>query len=146
MRTRITCLTIFVVAIAAIALIWRFPRSSGAATESGSVATSTGSDGGGSVADVRRADRGKPALKSPASGGKPSPGCFDCVKRECWNLIDGCNTLNCDSTEGPAAGKPRKQLCEQMLECARRTACDPPTSHGCFWRSAGHEACAPGLG
>jgi hypothetical protein len=146
MRTRITLLTIFVVAIAAIALIWRFPRSSGAATESASVAVSPGPSSAGSVGDVRRADRGKPPLKSPASGGKPSPGCVDCVKRECWNLIDGCSTLNGDATEGPAAGKPRKQLCEQMLECARSTGCDSPTSYGCYCGSADLSACLAGQG
>src|SRR6266550_2678240 len=103
MRTRITMLAIFVVAIGAIALIWRFPRSSGASTE---VGATTASSASGSVGDGHPAGKDKPLAKSPASGGKPSPGCLDCQKRECWNLIDGCSTLAGNAAEGPAAGTP----------------------------------------
>jgi hypothetical protein len=146
MRTRITLLAIFVVAIVAVALIWRFPRSSRATPESEPVAASSGAAASGSIGDGRRTDRGKPPLKSPANGGKPSPACLDCVKRECWNLIDGCSGLKGDATEGPAAGKPRKQLCEQMLECARSTACDAPTTYGCYCGQTDLGGCLEGKG
>jgi hypothetical protein len=138
MRTRITLLAIFVAAVVAIALIWRLPRSPGAPSGSGTAPASSTTQSGG--------DQGKPPAKSPAAGGKPSPACLDCQRRECWNLIDGCTTLKGDATEGPRAGTPRKELCEQMLACARSTGCDTPTSYGCYCGQTDLGACLDGKG
>src|SRR5690349_4493905 len=111
MRTRITMIAILVAAIGAIVVVWKIPRSSRTAS---ATALPEASSSGPITQEHPKA---KPAAKSPAEGGKPSPACFECQKRECWNLIDGCSTLSGNAAGGPKAGTPRKKLCEQMLEC-----------------------------
>jgi hypothetical protein len=135
MRTRIKLLAILVAAVGAIAVVWKFPRTSRAAASS-TVAPSE------RVSDTK--PKAKPAAKNPAEGGKPSTACLECQKRECWNLIDGCSTLSGDAASGPSAGVPRKQLCEQMLECARSTGCDSPVSIGCYCGQTDVGSCLAG--
>jgi hypothetical protein len=131
---------IAVLAVTAIVLVWKFPRSpQTAATPSASNVPARAAAGDGGRAS-------KPAPKSPASGGLPSPACLECQKRECWNLIDGCGSLSGNAADGPAAGTPRKQLCEQMLECARSTGCDWPVSIGCYCGQTDIGACLAGKG
>ncbi len=141
MQTRITLIATAVVAALAIALIWKFPRS---ARSTEATNASTASSAGGSVAN--RPTSVQVAPKNPAAGGRPSPACLECQKRECWNLIDGCHSLSGNASEGPAAGKPRQQLCEQMLECARGTGCDTPVSIGCYCGKTDLGACLAGNG
>lgn len=144
MRTRIAMISIAVLMALAIAVVWMFPRTR--AAEAPATA--------GSPADP--ADVQKAAAVSSGStvrgtatagrGDKPSSACLECQKRECWNLVDGCTTIDGNAAGGPATGTPRKELCEKMLECARRTGCDSSVSIFCYCGSTDLGSCLAGKG
>jgi hypothetical protein len=132
MRARLPVIVIALLMCVAIAVVWMFPRSRGAARSNAGAATAyvpggTSSTGGSAVA-----------------GGARGAGCAECQKRECWNLIDGCSTLQGNATEGAAQGTPKSALCDKMLECARRTTCDVPVSIQCYCGQTDLGSCLAG--
>jgi hypothetical protein len=134
MSTRIVIISIAIVTALAISLVWTFPRTR---LSSPAAATSSSSEPAAPRASA------KPRT---GPGDKPSPACLECQKKECWNLIDGCNTIEGTAEAGPGSGKPRKELCEKMLDCARRTGCDSNVSIFCYCGDIDLMSCLGGKG
>jgi hypothetical protein len=134
MSTRVIMISIALVTAMAIAVVWTFPR-----TRASIPAPSSSS--------------GEPAARAASSaprrtgkGDKPSPACLECQKRECSDVVDGCHAMEGTAAAGPAAGKPRKELCEKMLDCARQTGCDSYVSLRCYCGDTDLNSCLEGKG
>jgi hypothetical protein len=87
-----------------------------------------------------------------------SQACHDCEARRCTttfyalkvdeqgnqlttDLTKACSALQGVAADGPGKGKPRSQLCEELVECGRRTGCAHPVEYGCLCGPLELDAC-----
>jgi len=122
MRTRLVMISIGVFTLLALALVWRSPRvrhpnETGAAPEGSNV----------------------PAPEKSVS-------CQECTQNRCSELLTPCDAVDGNAGEGPAAGAPRKQLCERMLDCTKKTNCAVGVMTGCYCGKANLAECRGGGG
>jgi hypothetical protein len=70
-----------------------------------------------------------------------SPDCLACAQAFCADAVDGCSTITGSATQGPAAGTPRSQLCNEALSCELTTNCGVNNPADCYCGTASGVAC-----
>ena len=130
---------------------------SGGGTGSGGGGEGGGSGAGGASGSGSGGSGGAGSGSGGTSGGgNPivvGPECKACEAEKCRDLgIDiyaACFEAEGNAAEGPAAGRPRRELCVEMLECMRSSGCaraDDPSevNRACYCGTFTNEQCLTG--
>jgi hypothetical protein len=128
MHPRSTMIGIALIAVLALVLIWLPGRHAAEAQKAPS---------GGSMAVA--------AAAATSVAPQASAACEACEREHC-NEIPACSAVTGNAAAGPAAGKPKSQLCEQTLACVRRTKCGSGLTINCYCGTADATECYAGQG
>jgi len=63
------------------------------------------------------------AFRSKQAGGQASVSCATCEASECHDLVSTCDNVSGNAKAGPAAGKPKGDLCRELVTCVRESGC-----------------------
>jgi hypothetical protein len=84
------------------------------------------------------------SFRAPNAGGKPSSACASCEAEQCKDLLSVCDKQVGNAAEGPQAGKPKGELCRQLVTCVRDTGCGSKQVIDCYCGSADATECNSG--
>jgi hypothetical protein len=113
-------------------------------------------DAGGSKPDASIAKDSGSDAKVPDAGPTGSTGgalatCAPCEATSCQNIVQWadigpdltkfCSLAEGTALSGPGMGKPRTQLCTDLVDCAHRTGCGKQNLYGCFCGSLSLDEC-----
>ncbi len=127
----------------------------GGASGTGAAGAASGTAGraGGASGTGSTSAGGSSAVGGMSGGGTGGAGgattyvmCRSCETAQCPEVVAGCDQLSGVAAAGTGMGKPRKELCLDLVNCARSTKCAKNMGdlQPCFCGTAGDIPCLTG--